>query len=548
GETNLRSLLKHLRTDIAMAVDDSFPLVYGLADKNIITDQLQKDTLEKESREGIHKAMYSLLSWVLQQRRSVIRAFWSNLFKDYNLDSYPKLQKLITNLPSGTSAWGSRDAKKSSGSQKTMYIKKRNHEDSQQPQHRDKSSKEPVKCQSKSTNGIHLKSVKMKLYKVKSKSPASHRPYGTSAQVVSSLAPKTPTLSSSSVSSTKLPVRHEASQKINIKETAKRCMKVDGMFYSSDQSEETKRASKAVESICGHKGGPPTEGVEHPRSCHSLHACCWPTCDRYLSVQSHVNDDECAACKDGGELICCDGCPQAFHLTCLDPPLTSIPSGPWRCGWCKDNTVKVEKPQEQPVLAKLLQTNTSANTSLVDISFFSSLSAASLAAVTAQTNAPRNQVMPTLDLLSVTAPNSFHPSLAFCFQRSGGELLSVKEECGVCQQAGGDLTHCLQCLGVFSHTLPLPKVSRQKGRSICSSCSRLWESSAEREAESKTLQLDPVLQNTLSHEQDAAVPEPGLHKDDLDSILGDQPSFDGILQWAFHNMSRPLSDSQGCYQ
>lgn len=50
--------------------------------------------------------MYSLLSWVLQQRRSVIRAFWSNLFKDYNLDSYPKLQKLITNLPSGTSAWG----------------------------------------------------------------------------------------------------------------------------------------------------------------------------------------------------------------------------------------------------------------------------------------------------------------------------------------------------------------------------------------------------------------------------------------------------------
>lgn len=62
-----------------------------------------QDTLEKESREGIHKAMYSLLSWVLQQRRSIIRAFWSNLSKDYNLDSYPKLQKLITNLPSGTS-------------------------------------------------------------------------------------------------------------------------------------------------------------------------------------------------------------------------------------------------------------------------------------------------------------------------------------------------------------------------------------------------------------------------------------------------------------
>lgn len=35
------------------------------------------------------------------------------------------------------------------------------------------------------------------------------------------------------------------------------------------------------------------------------------------------------------------------------------------------------------------------------------------------------------------------------------------------------------------------------------------------------VQLAPVLQNTLSHEQGPAVPEPGLHKDELDSILGD---------------------------
>lgn len=41
-DTDLRSLLRELRTDIAMAVDDPFPLVYGLADKNIITDQLLK--------------------------------------------------------------------------------------------------------------------------------------------------------------------------------------------------------------------------------------------------------------------------------------------------------------------------------------------------------------------------------------------------------------------------------------------------------------------------------------------------------------------------
>ncbi|KAF7667025.1 hypothetical protein LDENG_00082900 [Lucifuga dentata] len=106
-DTNLRVLVRELRTDIAMAVDDSFPLVYGLVDKNIITDKLLKDTLEKESTEGIHKAMYTLLSWILERSRSTIQAFWSNLTKDYNLDSYPKLQMLISNLHSNVRDVGS---------------------------------------------------------------------------------------------------------------------------------------------------------------------------------------------------------------------------------------------------------------------------------------------------------------------------------------------------------------------------------------------------------------------------------------------------------
>lgn len=35
------------------------------------------------------------------------------------------------------------------------------------------------------------------------------------------------------------------------------------------------------------------------------------------------------------------------------------------------------------------------------------------------------------------------------------------------------------------------------------------------------VQLAPVLENPLSHQQEPAVTEPGLHKDDLESILGD---------------------------
>ncbi|XP_072266217.1 autoimmune regulator [Pyxicephalus adspersus] len=57
------------------------------------------------------------------------------------------------------------------------------------------------------------------------------------------------------------------------------------------------------------------------------------------------NDDECSLCKDGGELLCCDGCPRAFHLSCLVPPLTHIPSGTWRCGSC--NTEEQMIPEQR---------------------------------------------------------------------------------------------------------------------------------------------------------------------------------------------------------
>jgi hypothetical protein len=45
------------------------------------------------------------------------------------------------------------------------------------------------------------------------------------------------------------------------------------------------------------------------------------------------NEDECAACGDGGELLLCDGCPAAFHLFCVG--LAAAPEGEWLCGDCR---------------------------------------------------------------------------------------------------------------------------------------------------------------------------------------------------------------------
>ncbi|XP_066597371.1 PHD finger protein 12 [Prorops nasuta] len=49
------------------------------------------------------------------------------------------------------------------------------------------------------------------------------------------------------------------------------------------------------------------------------------------------NRDYCDACRDGGELICCDKCPASYHLQCHYPPVdpTDIPNGEWLCYTCR---------------------------------------------------------------------------------------------------------------------------------------------------------------------------------------------------------------------
>ncbi|XP_043469159.1 chromodomain-helicase-DNA-binding protein Mi-2 homolog isoform X2 [Leptopilina heterotoma] len=82
------------------------------------------------------------------------------------------------------------------------------------------------------------------------------------------------------------------------------------------------------------------------------------------------DDDEhmefCRVCKDGGELLCCDSCTSAYHIHCLNPPLSEIPDGDWKCPRCSCPPIygKVQKiltwkwkectetPSEEPSTSK----------------------------------------------------------------------------------------------------------------------------------------------------------------------------------------------------
>lgn len=48
----------------------------------------------------------------------------------------------------------------------------------------------------------------------------------------------------------------------------------------------------------------------------------------------------CRVCRDGGELLCCDQCPSAYHTFCLNPPLRVVPDGEWVCPRCSVEPLK----------------------------------------------------------------------------------------------------------------------------------------------------------------------------------------------------------------
>ncbi|XP_022250693.1 transcription intermediary factor 1-alpha-like isoform X2 [Limulus polyphemus] len=64
------------------------------------------------------------------------------------------------------------------------------------------------------------------------------------------------------------------------------------------------------------------------------------TSDKKTTEKTHhqddPNEDWCAVCHDGGELLCCSNCPRVYHLNCHVPALLTTPNEDWACLMCTD--------------------------------------------------------------------------------------------------------------------------------------------------------------------------------------------------------------------
>lgn len=77
--------------------------------------------------------------------------------------------------------------------------------------------------------------------------------------------------------------------------------------------------------------------------------------DEVVGDTTDWNSDECCLCKMDGSLICCDGCPAAYHSKCVGVANDLLPEGDWYCPECSiDRHKPWMKPQKSLRGAELL--------------------------------------------------------------------------------------------------------------------------------------------------------------------------------------------------
>ncbi|XP_057607164.1 autoimmune regulator isoform X1 [Chionomys nivalis] len=543
GDGILRRLLRMHRTEIAVAVDNAFPLLHALADHDVVPEDKFQETLRLKEKEGCPQAFYSLLSWLLTQDSGAILDFWRVLFKDYNLERYSRLHTILDSFPKDVDLNQPRKGRKPLAGPKVSVLPPR-------PPTKRKVLEEPratppatLTPKSSSSPGSHPKTKPPK--KPEGNLESQRLPLGNGIQAMSASVQRAVTVSSGDVPGTRGAVEGILIQQVFEAGGSKKCIQVGGEFYTpskfEDPSGNTKnktRGGGSLKPVVRAKG---TQASVPGRDEQRIGQQCGVPALPALPSEPQVhqkNEDECAVCHDGGELICCDGCPRAFHLACLCPPLQEIPSGLWRCSCCLQGRVQkslsqpeesrpLEPPAETPILLGLRPASEGTR------GLSREHPASSDAAVTyVNLLAP-----PSAAPLPLLEPSALRPLLSAGTEGQQGPAPGAR--CGVCGD-GADTLRCAHCAAAFHWRCHFPMAAARPGTNPrCKSCSSDSVTPMPGEAAPTSARPAPGLAKVGD---DSAGHEPVLQRDDLESLLNEH-SFDGILQWAIQSMSRPLAET-----
>ncbi|XP_055135854.2 autoimmune regulator isoform X4 [Symphalangus syndactylus] len=508
ADAALRRLLRLHRTEIAVAVDSAFPLLHALADHDVVPEDKFQETLRLKEKEGCPQAFHALLSWLLTQGSTAILDFWRVLFKDYNLERYGRLQPILDSFPKDVDLSQPRKGRKPPAAPKALVPPPR------------------------------LPTKRKASEETRAAVPAALTPRGTSSsgiQTMSASVQRAVAVSSGDVPGARGAVEGILIQQVFESGGSKKCIQVGGEFYTPSKFEDpgggknkTRSSSgpKPVVRAKGAQGAAPGGGEARLGQQGRVPAPPALPSDPQLHQK---NEDECAVCRDGGELICCDGCPRAFHLACLSPPLQEIPSGTWRCSSCLQATVQEmrpraeePRPQEPPVESPLPPVLRSAGEEV------RGPPGEPLAGMDTTLVYKHLPALPSAAPLPGLDSSALHPLL--CVGPECQQNPAPGARCGVCGD-GTDVLRCTHCAAAFHWRCHFPAGTSQTGTGLrCRSCSGdVTPAPVEGVLAPSPARLapGPAKDDTASH-------EPTLHRDDLESLLSETlalPLDQGALWW-----------------
>ncbi|MEE6509336.1 hypothetical protein FKM82_025647 [Ascaphus truei] len=262
---------------------------------------------------GAQKASHALLTWLLERDACAIRGFWSLLSTEFILRSYPRLSGIHRALRAVIDTPSQRKARRPAPASKPMS-------------HPRPQAKRKAVGEKDTTPSTHPASAGPP---PKTKPPRKAEKLG---------APQAPLIRSPQKVTITVPTCHGegkpstvSGQETNKGDSADRSVQKETELQTLERNRtQNLKLTLRPKLVSQH-----TEVIAPSVPVPSL-------------SQHQSNDDECSVCRDGGELLCCDGCPRSFHLSCLVPPLTHIPSGTWRCGTCNAGEIKPDGHQDNP--------------------------------------------------------------------------------------------------------------------------------------------------------------------------------------------------------